>query len=93
MGKEGGFWESLAMGADLPGEGIPGQCMVELLGEHRVLIEGHRGVREYSEEKIGVCVSFGTVCVSGCSLELAYMTRNQLVIRGKIHGITLHRRG
>ena len=93
MAKGEGFWERLAQMAELPGEGIPGPSMVELLGENRVLIEGHRGVREYSREKIGVNVNYGTVCICGCNLELAHMTAQQLVIRGKIDTITLQRRG
>ena len=93
MTKGEGFWERLAEMAELPGEGIPGQSMVELLGENRVLIEGHRGVREYSREKIGVNVKYGTVCICGCGLELAYMTAQQLVIRGRIDTVTLLRRG
>ena len=92
MAKGEGLWERLAQMAELPGEGIPGQSMVELLGESRVLIEGHRGVREYSREKIGVNVIYGTVCICGCNLELAHMTAQQLVIRGKIDTITLQRR-
>ena len=93
MKKRRDFWERVTSAADLPGEGIPGQSLVELLGENRVLIEGHRGVREYSREKIGVSVHFGEVCVCGCDLELIHMTGNQLVIRGQIQGITLRRRG
>lgn len=92
MKKGREFWERMATGADLPGEGIPGQSLLELLGESRVLIEGHRGVREYSPEKIGISVSFGMVSVCGCNLELIHMTGNQLVIRGQIQGIHLLRR-
>ena len=92
MGKNNGLLDWLAARADLPGEGIPGQCLVELLGENRVLVEGHRGVREYSPEKIGVTVSFGLLCISGCALELIHMSSDQLVIRGRIDAITVHRR-
>ena len=92
MTKGMGFWEQMAARGDLPGEGIPGQSLVELLGEHRVLIEGHRGVREYCRERIGVKVNFGIICVCGSGLELAHMTAEQLVIRGRIDGITLQRR-
>ncbi|MBQ7129913.1 MAG: sporulation protein [Oscillospiraceae bacterium] len=82
------LWERL----DLPGEAIPGQPLVEIAGDSRVLIEQHRGVREYSRERIGVNVKFGVVQVCGSCLELRRMTREQLVIRGKIDGISLLRR-
>ena len=65
---------------------------MELLGEHRVLIEGHRGVREYCREKIGVKVSFGMISIRGTGLEMAHMTAQRLVICGQIDSVSLHRR-
>ena len=71
--------ERLADGADLPGEPMPGVPVVELAGDRRVLIERHGGVTEYSGERICVKVRYGLVCICGCGLELACMTREQLV--------------
>lgn len=71
---------------------LPGQCLVELAGTGRVLIENHRGVRAYSRECILVKVDFGCVRVWGSCLELAKMTREQLVILGRIEGVRLLRR-
>lgn len=92
MGKRSEWWERFTQGGDLPGEAIPGQSILELLGDNRVLIEGHRGVSQYGTEKIGVKLSFGMVCITGCNLELTHMTRSQLVICGRIDSIQLHRR-
>ena len=78
---------------DLPGESIPGQVLVEILGDSRVLIEHHRGVREYSRERIGVNVKYGILQVQGCGLELSRMTREQLIISGRIDCVQLLRRG
>lgn len=79
-------------GADLADEQIPGQFLMEILGHDRVLIENHRGVREYGNEKIGVKSNFGSVVVYGKGLELCRMSREQLVIRGQIDNIVLYRR-
>lgn len=78
---------------DLTGEPIPGQPLIEIAGDRRVLIENHFGVREYSRERIGIHVKFGSVVVCGCGLELTRMTKEQLVISGRIDGVTLQRRG
>ena len=43
----GNWMERMVERADLPGEALPGQPLVELLGERRVLIEHHGGVTEY----------------------------------------------
>ena len=85
--------EKLAQNADLMGEPFPGQPLVEIAGDRRVLIEHHQGVREYSRERIGVKVKYGLVLICGSCLELTRMTREQLVISGRIDGISLIRRG
>ena len=93
MKKGQNFWQQLADVAELPGEDLPGQSIVELTGDIRVLIEHHRGVSQYSRERICVKVKWGTVCISGRELELTHMRREQLVIRGRIDAVSLHRRG
>lgn len=71
---------------------IPGIPLIEISGDHRVLVEGHRGVLEYTREKILVNTRLGTLCICGDGLELCKMTRDQLVIHGRIHGLTICRR-
>ena len=90
--KSRGQWiRQSADRVDLQGEILPGQSIVEILGDSRVLIEGHRGVREYSREEICVSLRLGKVCIRGNNLELTCMTRQQLVITGKIDGVILDR--
>lgn len=84
------LWEQL----DLPGETIPGEPLIEISGCSRVLIENHRGVCEYSRERIGVKVKYGSILVCGSCLELRYMTKQQLIVSGRISGVSLlHREG
>lgn len=93
MGRGSYFFERLTEESDLSVEPLPGQPIIELAGDHRVLVENHFGVKAYSREKIVVKVKFGLVHVCGCGLEMMRMTKDQLVIRGRIDGITLQRRG
>ena len=88
MGSYSYFWDRL----DLPGESFPGQVLIEITGENRVLIEHHRGVREYSQDRIGVNVKYGVVQICGSCLELRCMTKDLLVISGKIDCVHLIRR-
>lgn len=83
----------LARDEELQDQPLPSLPIVELAGNRRVLIENHRGVREYSRERIGVKVKSGLVVVSGQGLELSRMTRELLVIQGTIEGIRLEGRG
>ncbi len=72
-------------------EALPGQTLVELLGDRRVLIEHHKGVTEYRRDRIQIRVKYGTICLCGSDLHLCRMTGNQLVIVGRIDAITLLR--
>ncbi len=93
MGKGRFILERLAEEADTAGGSVPGQCIVEIAGGCRVLIENHFGVKAYCEEKIMVNVKLGCVSVCGTGLEIQRMTKEQLVIRGKIENVALLRRG
>ena len=76
---------------ELSCEPVPGQPVVEIAGENRVLIENYGSVRAYSPQKICVRVKYGTVVVVGCELELRRMAKEQLVISGRIDGVNLQR--
>lgn len=92
MGRGHGLWKRLAEESGIGTESLPELSVVEIAGSSRVLIENHLGVMGYSRERILVKVKFGCVSVCGCGLELLRMTREQLVIRGRIDGVTLQRR-
>ena len=92
MGKGRRLWEQMMEQAALEPESVPNQPIIEIAGERRVLIENHRGVAAYERGRILVNVSYGTVCISGCNLEMLHMTKEQLVISGRIDSVGLQRR-
>ena len=77
---------------DLNGENVPGRSLIEIAGTERVLIENHLGVTRYTREAIGIRTKSGWVEICGRGLELCHMSREQLVIRGTIAAVALHRR-
>lgn len=87
------MWERLAEGSDLLEEPLPAQPIVEIAGCGRVLIEHHLGVIAYCQERIVIKMKYGSVHVCGNYLELSRMSREQLIIRGQIEGVSLLRRG
>lgn len=91
MKKREWILQRMAESADLESELLPGQTLVEIAGDGRVLIENHSGVTEYGCEKIQVRVSYGLVCVTGRCLILCEMTKHQLVISGSVEAVTLLR--
>ena len=63
--------------------------LVEIVGQNRVLIENHRGVVGYSPVEIQIKVRYGKLSVAGSCLKFMQISREQLVITGKIDSVTL----
>ena len=85
--------EKMMRAADLNGEPIPGKTLIEVMDNRSVLIENHCGVTEYCKQYISVKTRDGFICVSGCNMTLAKMSKEILRIQGKIHQITIQGRG
>lgn len=79
--------------AGLHGESLPGIPLVEICGDDRVLIENHLCVLGYNENEVMVRTCCGSIRISGDEMVLACLKREQLVIHGKIHSVTLLRGG
>ena len=93
MKQRKGLLQTIMTAADLPSEPLPGLPLVELAGDHRVLIENHCGVTAYSDQEICVRVKYGQICISGNNLELLCMTKERLIIQGSIDGVQLFKGG
>ena len=79
--------------ADMSDGVLPGIPLVEICGDKRVLIEHHQGVVAYGNWEICVKVCYGILSVIGERLTLTCMTKEQLVICGRIDGVRLLRKG
>ena len=77
--------------AELMDEVLPGETVIELIGEGRVLIEGHQGVSAYNVEKVCVRLRQKVAIICGCNLKLTHMNENKLIISGVISTIQLLR--
>lgn len=86
------FWTHMGVIAEQKEAVLPNTPLVELAGQNRVLIENHLGVLAYSLEEIQVKVKYGKLSVTGDNLRLLQLSKEQLVITGRIDGIQLHRR-
>ena len=76
---------------DLSSELSPGKSLVEIVDDCRILVENHYGVRSYDTNSIRIKASFGEICVRGCDLKLACMSKQQLLITGCLEQISLFR--
>ena len=87
-----GIMQRITDAADLQDELLPGVPLVEIAGDGRVLIEHHFGVTEYGRCQVCVRVKYGFVIVTGSRLEFSRMTRDILIISGRIDCVRLERR-
>lgn len=92
MGERGKWMDKITRQMELSPEPVPGLPLIEISGQGRVLIENHRGVSGYCRQQISIRVNYGEISVCGCGLELARMSREQLVITGRIDCVSLIRR-
>ena len=76
---------------DLLTELQPLESLVEVYGNQRVLIENHRGVCQYTGERIVIKVKNGNVSVGGTRMRIVLMTKDRLVIQGLIEDIAFCR--
>lgn len=69
---------------------VSGHTMrVTAIGCNRLLVENHRGVRCFTQERIFLATRCGEMCVAGERLSLNELRRDALVIRGSIHAVYL----
>ena len=72
---------------DVPGEVIAGLPRITITGYGKLIVENHRGILEYSYEKISVNGGKAVIEVVGQGLELRAMNDRELLITGRIRGV------
>jgi sporulation protein YqfC len=78
--------------AELRGEPLPCQPILELAADRRILIENHAGITECGREIIRVRTNYGQLCITGRRMIMNQITGSQLVISGCIDCINVIRR-
>ena len=92
MSHEHSIWRNLLDISGLEDEGLPGQPVVELFDDDRLLIENHQKILIYEQNQICVAVRYGTLYVSGSNLRLRKISGKKLLITGKINRLDIQRR-
>lgn len=57
---------------------------ITVVGDAQVVIENHRGVIEYSRQKVRINTTLGELLVAGAGLVIANILTEQIVIEGKV---------
>lgn len=72
---------------ELPGDVMMDVARITLVGDTELLIENHRGLTEYTAERVVLTVPQGQLTVTGRELSIGSISPDQIVIQGKIRGI------
>lgn len=74
---------------DLPADGLTGLPHVDLVGDHEVRVENHKGILSYGDREIHVRAETLVIRVRGEGLRLRVMNMTELLITGQIMGIEI----
>lgn len=74
---------------DLPSDVLAGIPRIELIGLSEMSLEPHKGLLEYSEDRISVSTSIGNVIAVGTGLVIKRMNISRITVVGTIHHIQL----
>ncbi len=86
------IFDRLSMSFDLPSESLPGQSVLEMIDNSRLIVENHCGLIKYTTNDICVRVKFGNIVVRGAKLRIVKMTDHTIVICGCIESVEMQRR-
>ncbi|MGI6662313.1 MAG: sporulation protein YqfC [Bacillota bacterium] len=62
---------------------------IVIVGELGVLIQNHRGLIQYSPDRIVVGVGEGQIAVTGESLKISEVNREDMIVRGRIKTVQM----
>lgn len=68
-------------------DGLHASLRITLSGGREALVENHRGVMEYTPERIVAAGRRGKLTVLGTGLSMTAMNGDELLIEGKIQGV------
>lgn len=87
--EERGLEYFLAHFLELPKELVMGLPRITMLGDIQMIVENHRGIIEYTAERVRIGTSIGELQVTGSGLTLRAIYPEEISVDGKIRGIAL----
>ena len=61
--------------------------LITIVGSSELLVEGMRGILDYSAESLRVNTISGILLIMGTELEIASLTSEEISVKGKINSI------
>ncbi len=74
---------------EIPSDVLMDLPKIILLGDVQVFIENHRGIVEYSSDRVRIHVKEYEVVITGENLRLKNVFTDEIQVEGKINGVQL----
>lgn len=81
--------EILANYLELPKDLLMNLPRITLVGDMQLHIENHRGIIEYTKEKIRISISIGELVIVGEGLMLRNIFPDEIAVEGKIKALNI----
>ena len=78
---------------DIPGECLPRQTVVEVIGNREAVVLGCCGILVYASERIVLRAQGGLWEIVGENLSICSLIGDRVVVRGRIHGVLPEKAG
>ncbi len=72
---------------DLPPDVLLDMPRVHMVGNLEVVVDNHKGLRQYTSLEIRVRIKGGVLIVCGKKLRIAFLTKDDLKITGRIGNV------
>jgi sporulation protein YqfC len=73
---------------EMPREVVMDLPKVTMVGNLQVVLENHRGIIEYSPERLRISVNQGEIIITGEGLVLRNILPDQIVVEGKVFAVS-----
>lgn len=73
---------------EMPKDTVLDAPRISMVGNMELVLENHRGIIEYTEEKIRIRINNGQVVISGAELIIEDLTKQTVNIKGQIIDIS-----
>lgn len=74
---------------DLPPEVMLNLPLIMMVGGKSLILENHRGILEYSRERIRIRLAKGEVTLTGRNLLIQSISNEEIQIKGELTGLSL----
>lgn len=87
MQRKRGLRDRLVSLLELPGDVMLNVARIVMVGDMELVVENHRGVTEYTPERVALRVPEGIMAIDGHELRIGAISPDQVIILGKISGL------